>query len=109
MVDYRDNTTNTRNAEDEVRFNIVENVGVVAIYNNGWSKEVNIVEWNGREAKFDIRDWGPDHGRMRKGITLRREEAAEVAKILSRYLSLPDEPAAAVGEAVQEYDGGDRL
>jgi len=78
-----------RNNENrEVTFKIVENVGVMATYENAWSKEVNIVEWNGGNAKFDIRDWDPTHERMRKGITLRRDEALELAKILSKYFEL---------------------
>lgn len=48
---------------------------------SGWTKEANIVSWNGRE-KLDIRDWNPEHTKMSKGITLSSDEA----RILRRAL-----------------------
>jgi hypothetical protein len=50
---------------------------------NGWQKELNKVSWNGREPKYDIRDWAPNHERMRKGITLTTDELAELKEILN--------------------------
>lgn len=87
MLDYRTAKSTEGQNEDEFRFKIVEKIGVVSQYNNGWTKEINIIEWNGREAKFDIRDWDPDHNRMRKGVTFFREEAGEIARILTKYLA----------------------
>ena len=43
--------------------------------NTGWTKEANIVSWNGSREKLDIRDWSPDHSKMSKGITLTEDEA----------------------------------
>ena len=62
------------NAEREITFEIVEEIGVIADYPTGWTKEINLVSWNGNEAKYDIRDWSPDHLRMSRGITLKEEE-----------------------------------
>ena len=42
----------------------------------GWRKELNEVSWNGREPKYDIRDWSEDHTKMGKGITLTHDELA---------------------------------
>ena len=45
------------NEEKDFAFNIKEHIGVINTYASGWSKELNLVEWNGNNAKFDIRDW----------------------------------------------------
>lgn len=80
-----------RNSNMEVTFEIMEHIGVIDTYENRempWSKECNIVSWNGGPAKIDIRDWSSDHERMSRGITLTEEQAEKLAKALSaRYAS----------------------
>ena len=34
----------------------------------------NLISWNGREPKYDIRDWSPEHEKMGKGVTLSKDE-----------------------------------
>ncbi|HOX32210.1 MAG TPA: PC4/YdbC family ssDNA-binding protein [Spirochaetales bacterium] len=70
----------------EVSFEIASRLGVLGAGSKGWSKELNLVSWNGREAKLDIREWSPDHQKMGKGTTLTREEAAALRDLLSSYL-----------------------
>ena len=48
----------------------------------GWTKELNVISWNGANPKYDIRDWAPDHEKMGKGITLTEEEAAKLRELL---------------------------
>lgn len=55
---------------NEIIFEIKERIGVLASFNNGWNKEINRVSWNGNPAKYDIRDWSPEHDKMSRGITL---------------------------------------
>ena len=43
---------------------------------NGWERQLNMVSWNDREPKYDIRDWSPDGSKMGKGISLSRDEIA---------------------------------
>lgn len=62
----------------DITFDIVEELAVLSERNGGWSKEFNIISWNGRSPKFDIRDWDSKHEKMGKGITLSREEAYEL-------------------------------
>ena len=50
-----------------------------------WTKEVNIVSWNGRQPKIDIREWSEDHTRMSKGITLTDAEAEALTMHLHEY------------------------
>lgn len=55
-------------------FEIQKNIGVLSESTKGWRKELNLVSWNGGKAKYDIRDWSPEHDKMGKGITLNEEE-----------------------------------
>jgi hypothetical protein len=73
----------------EVKFEILQNLGVLSQGSRGWQKEVNIVSWNGRPPKVDIRDWDADHQRMGKGVTLNREEVEALGKLLQN-LELED-------------------
>ncbi len=72
---------------EEFRFEIQRSVGVVGEGGRGWRTEVNLVSWNGREPKIDVRAWSPDHQKMGKGIGLTREEAVRLAEILRAYLA----------------------
>lgn len=58
----------------DFRYEILEEIAVLSENPKGWRKEFNLVSWNGRPAKFDIRDWAPNHEKMGKGVTLSNEE-----------------------------------
>ncbi len=66
-----------------ITYEITEEIGVLSEGAGGWQKELNLVSWNDREPKYDLRDWAPDHERMRKGITLSADELAELKAILN--------------------------
>ena len=68
---------------DDFTFNIIEKVGVMSISPSGWSKEINVVSWNGNKAKYDIRDWSADHERMTRGIRLTKYEAKKLRDALN--------------------------
>lgn len=71
----------------DIKFEIVKMVTVVQDKGDGsWVKELNLVSWNGREPKYDIREWSPDHTKMGKGLTLSKEEAKIVAEALLKDL-----------------------
>ena len=74
--------TKENNNNDRVSFNIVESLGVLSTSTNGWTKEVNVVSWNDRPAKLDIRDWNPDHNKMSRGIGLNATEVAGLYELL---------------------------
>ena len=57
-----------------VTFEIVEKIGVIEEYETGWTKELNLVSWNGSAPKYDIRDWDEKHERMSRGITLTKRQ-----------------------------------
>ena len=58
----------------EFKFEIIQNFGVISTSSRGWTKELNLVSWNGRPPKYDIREWDPDHEKMGKGLTFSEEE-----------------------------------
>ena len=66
----------------DIKFEIVEEIGVLSESSKGWRKELNLVSWNGAAAKYDIRDWAPDHEKMGKGITLTEDEAQKLKELL---------------------------
>ena len=70
----------------EIKYDIVEEIGVISENAKGWRKEINLISWNGAAPKYDIRDWAPDHEKMGKGITLTSEEAQELYKILGKIV-----------------------
>ena len=71
---------------DEIRYEIRQHIGVLSVNpNTSWTTEANIVSWNGKPPKLDIRPWSPDHTRMAKGITLTEEEARALANALGDY------------------------
>ncbi len=58
----------------DIKYEIVEEIGILSEGNNGWRKELNKISWNDRAPKYDIRDWAPGHEKMGKGVTLTDEE-----------------------------------
>jgi len=74
--------------DSDIRFSIERRIGVLSEGSRGWKKELNLVSWNEREAKLDLRDWSEDHLKMSKGITLTREEAAALRDLLTEYLKV---------------------
>ena len=67
----------------DTKYEIEEELGKLAESGKGWTKELNLVSWNGKEAKYDLRDWAPEHGKMGKGITLPRDELKTLKDILN--------------------------
>ncbi|AWI11699.1 MULTISPECIES: YdbC family protein [Bacillaceae] len=65
----------------ELKYEIVEHIGVLSESSKGWTKELNVISWNGKEPKYDLRDWAPNKEKMGKGITLTQAEL-EVLKSL---------------------------
>lgn len=67
----------------EITFEITKELGVISENSKGWTRELNLVSWNEREPKFDIRDWNPDHTRMSKGISLTEEEMEKLVELFN--------------------------
>lgn len=67
----------------EIKFEIKENIGILSESAKGWLKEINLVSWNDKEAKYDIREWDPAHEKMGKGVTLSSEELKKLREFLN--------------------------
>lgn len=68
----------------ELKFEIINQMGVISTSASGWNIELNRVSWNGNEPKYDIRSWSPDHTKMGKGITLSKEELVSLSALLTK-------------------------
>jgi hypothetical protein len=64
-------------------YEIIEELGVLSTNQSGWTKELNLISWNGRPPKFDIRDWSPDHEKMGKGLTFSNEELQALQELIN--------------------------
>ena len=73
-----------RERSGDIKFEIVEKIGVIKSYPTGWSKEINLVAWNDGTAKYDIRDWDHTHEHMSRGITLHADEMRKMMDMLSQ-------------------------
>jgi len=67
----------------EIKYEIVKKIGVLSTSASGWAKEVNLISWNDRDAKYDIREWSPDGEKMGKGVTLSKEELLALKELLN--------------------------
>ena len=67
----------------EIKYEIVEKIAVLSESSKGWTKELNLIKWNDRDPKYDIREWSPDGSKMGKGITLSDEEIAVLREALN--------------------------
>ena len=68
---------------NEIKFEILKNIGVLSTSASGWSKELNLISWNDRDPKYDIRDWSGNREKMGKGVTLTREELKALKDLLN--------------------------
>lgn len=66
-----------------IKYEIVDTIGIISENSKGWQKELNLISWNERDAKYDLRDWSPEHEKMGKGITLNKSELKELKNILN--------------------------
>jgi hypothetical protein len=74
--------------DKEITFVIVRRLGELSgPARNGWVKELNLVSWNGRDPKYDIREWSPEHDKMSRGVTLTKDEAASLVRLFSACLA----------------------
>lgn len=69
----------------DLKYEIKKSIGVIGEGTKGWKKEVNLVSWNERKPKLDIRDWDENHVKMGRGITLSRSEVEELKKLLVAF------------------------
>jgi hypothetical protein len=73
----------------EFSYELKEKIAVLSEGKSGWTKEINLVSYNGAEAKIDIRSWQTTEDgerKMSRGITLTNEEATKLRDALNQLL-----------------------
>ena len=68
----------------DIKFEIVKKIGVLSKSASGWEKQLNLMRWNDRDPKYDIREWSPDGEKMGKGVTLSKEELLALKELLEK-------------------------
>ena len=74
----------------EIQYEIVKEIAVLSTGDSGYTKEINLISWNGKEPKYDIRSFSPNREECGKGITLNADEAAALLKALQKELNSED-------------------
>lgn len=67
----------------EIKYEIVKHLAVLSEGSKGWQKELNLISWNDKEPKYDIREWAPEHAKMGKGVTISKEEMLQLRDTLA--------------------------
>lgn len=67
----------------DIKYEIIKTIAVLSTSASGWRKELNLISWNDREPKYDLRDWSADHSKMGKGVTLTKEELLVLKELLN--------------------------
>ena len=88
----------------DIKYEIIQTIGVLSENTRGWKKELNLISWNGGRPKYDIRDWAPEHEKMGKGVTLTEEEMHALAALIEKQPSTVSEQDLAP-ESDQAFSG----
>ena len=70
----------------EIQYEIVKEIAVLSQSDSGYTKEINLISWNGNDPKDDIRSFSPDREKCGKGITLTEQEVKNLLAALQTEL-----------------------
>ena len=70
----------------EIRYENIKEIAVFSTRDSGYTKEINLIAWNGNEPKYDIRSFSPAREKCGKGITLTKAEAEKLLAALKKEL-----------------------
>jgi len=68
--------------KDMISYEILARLGVLSKDKNGWSKELRKISWNNKPARYDIRSWKDEEGRMTRGIGLSASELLSLGRLI---------------------------
>lgn len=85
MARTKRNPEESEQQKSVVKVQILEHVGMLSASKSGWTTELNLVSWDERPAKYDIRSWSPDRTRMGKGSTFTLDELRALYQILAKW------------------------
>lgn len=75
---------------NKIKYEIVNEIGIISERKGGWKKELNRVSWNGNDPKYDLREWNESHEKMGKGITLTEIELRQLKKVVDSEIEYLD-------------------
>ena len=71
----------------EIQYEIMKEIAVLSKSDSGYTKEINLISWNGAGPKYDIRRFSPNREKCGKGITLTKTEVQTLFAALQNELS----------------------
>lgn len=74
----------------DIQYEIKKEIAVLSKSDSGYTKEINLISWNGKEPKYDIRSFSPNREKCGKGITLNADEAVALLEALKKELNSGD-------------------
>lgn len=75
----------------DIKYEIINEIGVISTNSSGWKLELNRISWNGNEPKYDLRTWAPNHEKMGKGVTLSEDELKSLCEVLKKEVAFIEE------------------
>lgn len=70
----------------EIQCEIIKEIAVLSQSDSGYTKEINLISWNGNEPKYDIRSFSANREKCGKGITLTESEVQTLLEALETEL-----------------------
>ncbi len=74
----------------DIQYEIKKEIAVLSKSDSGYTKEINLISWNGKEPKYDIRSFSPNREKCGKGITLTESEAVALLEAFQKELNSRD-------------------
>lgn len=70
---------------ENFRYEVKKHIATLSQTEDGrFTKEVNLISYNGAEPKLDIRKWDRENDKMQKGITLNEAEVSALKACLAQ-------------------------
>ncbi|MBR3295469.1 MAG: hypothetical protein IKI62_04395 [Clostridia bacterium] len=79
--------TKIKKYQSNYNFTIHKKIGVVSEKPNGWTLELNIVSFNGRDAKYDLLEWRNDHTELRTGARFSESDLKPLMELIRKHLA----------------------
>lgn len=71
-----------KKASSEIKYEIINELGVIPAEKGNMRLELNRISWNGNEPKYDLRRWSPNREKMGKGVTMSEKELIALYELL---------------------------
>ena len=83
-----------KKASSEIRYEIINELGVIPAEKGSMRLELNRISWNGNEPKYDLRRWSPNRDKMGTGVTMSERELIALYELLKEETAFLHSPNA---------------